>query len=75
MGKIIWNVAQSKIGDQLEPITNLAFADDTGVFGNSRESASFLVSETSNNFDRIGVEINYEKSIAILIEDIRWLYK
>lgn len=49
MGKIIWNVVQSKIGDQLEPITNLAFADDTGVFGNSRESASFLVSETSNN--------------------------
>lgn len=48
---------------------NLAFADDTGNLANSRESASFLVSETTKNFNRIGLEINVEKSVAIIIEN------
>jgi len=58
-----------RINNDIEPITCLAFADDTGNLGNSRESASFLVYETSKNFNRIGLDINFEKSVAIIIED------
>lgn len=58
-----------RISDTLEPITNLAFADDTGILGNSRQSASFLISQVVTNFDRIGLEINFEKSVAIIIEE------
>lgn len=55
--------------DTLDPITNLAFADDTKILGNSRQSASFLVSQAVTNFNKIGLEINFEKSVAIIIED------
>lgn len=47
-----------KINGTLDPITNLAFADDTGILGNSRNSASILVHKTAENFKNIGLEIH-----------------
>lgn len=58
-----------KINETIDPIANLAFTDDTGILANSRYSASILVYETSENFKKIGLEINYEKSVAIIIEN------
>lgn len=64
-----------KICDTLDPITNLAFTDDTGILGKSRQSAAFLVSEAEANYDRIGLKIYFEKSVAIVIEDGKLSHK
>lgn len=47
----------------------MAFADDTGLLANSNESAVYLVSETIKNYGKMGLEINAEKSVAIIIEN------
>lgn len=52
----------------------MAFADDIAIITKNMDAASKLIEMVSNDFDRIGLEINMNKSMAIIIKDGKQTY-
>lgn len=63
-----------KISEDLPSIIGMAFADDIAIITKNMNAASKIIEMVSNDFDRIGLEINMNKSMAIVIEDGKQIY-
>jgi uncharacterized protein YaaW (UPF0174 family) len=57
-----------RLGEDLNCVSVLGFADDTVLIANSKTSAEILTSMAINRFKEIGLEINFKKSHAICLE-------
>jgi Reverse transcriptase (RNA-dependent DNA polymerase) len=57
------------LNEQLDPLTALGFADDSGVFGKSRHSVVEIILMAQILFSQIGLQINPQKSSVVCVEN------
>ena len=66
-----WQANGFQLTPETKPLTALCFADDIVIIGRDQQIASFLVTSAIQQLQEIGLQVNTEKSNAIIIKNGR----